>query len=201
MGAKKDFSDRFAGHLGLGAGILDGSASPDWRLYTGINYLIGPLSFCESSEKPVIARVEEDQNPADAILEAESAPEPIAEPTEPVLDEEVFVIRDVLFDTNKHFLRTEADATIRDVAEKLQRPGGFQHVTVEGHTDSRMSEGYNQALSERRANSVMKRLIELGIPSDKISAIGLGELTPVADNGNPQGRALNRRVEFRVKWR
>ena len=64
-----------------------------------------------------------------------------------------------------------------------------------------MPDAYNQALSERRAKSVMKRLIELGIPSDKITAVGKGELEPIADNGNYQGRALNRRVEFRVRWR
>ncbi len=202
VGLKKDFTDKFSGHLGGGFGILNGSASPDFRVYSGINYVIGPFSFCETTEKPVIAKVEEDQSPAEAILEAEAAPpEPVAEPEEPVEDEEVFVIRDVLFDTNKHFLRSEADATIRDVAEKLKRPTGFKSVTVEGHTDSRMPEDYNQALSERRANSVMKRLIELGIPEDKISAVGKGELEPIADNGNAQGRALNRRVEFRVRWR
>ena len=217
LGAKKDFTDKFSAHLGGGLGLLNGSASPDFRIYTGLNYALGPLGFCRNSEKPVIAKVEEGQDPAEAILIAEDAPEPLA--PEPVLDvsdiepvdqepiaddtpdEEVFVIRDVLFDTDKYYLKDEADSTIQDVASKLMRPGGFQWVKVEGHTDSRDTVAYNQKLSERRAKAVRARLIKLGVPGDKLEAIGKGELEPIADNGNYQGRALNRRVEFRVRWR
>jgi len=172
LGAKKDFSDKFSGHLGGGLGVIKGSASPDFRLYAGVNYALGPLSFCKKA--PAVVKVEEGQDPAEAIMVAEdNPPEPTPEP-EPEQDEEVFVIRDVLFDTNKSYLKPEADSTIKDVAEKLKRPGGFKSVQVEGHTDSRMPESYNQALSERRAKSVMKRLIELGIPQDKITAVGKG---------------------------
>ncbi len=204
LGAKKDFTDKFSGHIGGGFGLIDGSASPDFRIYSGINYALGPmnLGFCRSSDDPVIVKVEEGQDPAEAIMIAEDEAPPVQENIiEPELDEEVFVIRDVLFDTNKHEIKPEADQTIKDVAGKLQRPGGFKSVVVEGHTDSRMPEAYNQSLSERRAKSVMKRLISLGITEDKISAVGKGELEPIADNGNYQGRALNRRVEFRVRWR
>ncbi len=69
---------------------------------------------------------------------------------------------------------------------------------MEGHTDSVGSDQFNLKLSERRATSVMKVLVTSGIPQDKIARIGFGESMPIADNGNFQGRELNRRVEIRV---
>jgi outer membrane protein OmpA-like peptidoglycan-associated protein len=71
-------------------------------------------------------------------------------------------------------------------------------VTVEGHTDYIGSDQYNQKLSERRANSVRKYLIEKGIASSRIQVVGYGEQRPIADNKTPEGRAINRRAEFEV---
>lgn len=68
-------------------------------------------------------------------------------------------------------------------------------VVVVGHTDSTGTEMYNQMLSERRAQSVVNRLIGLGINPDKIEARGEGKLNPIADNATVEGRAANRRVE------
>jgi outer membrane protein OmpA-like peptidoglycan-associated protein len=71
-------------------------------------------------------------------------------------------------------------------------------VTVEGHTDYIGSDQYNQRLSERRANSVRKYLIEKGIASSRIRVVGYGEQRPIADNKTKEGRAINRRAEFEV---
>ena len=69
-------------------------------------------------------------------------------------------------------------------------------VEVAGHTDSTGSEQYNQALSERRAGSVATYLRSQGVMSQRLITVGMGELRPVADNGTPQGRQANRRVEI-----
>ena len=70
---------------------------------------------------------------------------------------------------------------------------------VAGHTDAAGGEAYNQDLSERRADAIKRYLAEVhSIPASKITPIGYGETRPIADNGNYQGRKLNRRVEFRV---
>ena len=69
-------------------------------------------------------------------------------------------------------------------------------IVVAGHTDSRGSDAYNQALSERRANSVAQYLEPKGIAAARIDAVGFGEKYPIADNGTADGRALNRRVEL-----
>jgi len=68
-------------------------------------------------------------------------------------------------------------------------------VVLEGNTDSRGSEKYNQKLSVRRANAVATALENLGVNRDRITAKGLGELNPIESNNNKEGRAQNRRVD------
>ena len=67
---------------------------------------------------------------------------------------------------------------------------------IEGHTDSQGGEAANQALSQRRAEAVMRVLAEAGVDSGRLRATGKGESSPVADNGSAAGRARNRRVEI-----
>ncbi|MCH7882014.1 MAG: OmpA family protein [Proteobacteria bacterium] len=69
-------------------------------------------------------------------------------------------------------------------------------IVSAGHTDSKGSDSYNQALSERRANSVAEYLLTKGVVEARIESVGFGESQPVADNGSAEGRALNRRVEI-----
>jgi outer membrane protein OmpA-like peptidoglycan-associated protein len=69
-------------------------------------------------------------------------------------------------------------------------------VEVAGHTDSTGSDQYNQALSERRAATVAGYLVNRGVLEMRMIRVGMGETRPVADNGTPEGRALNRRVEL-----
>ena len=69
-------------------------------------------------------------------------------------------------------------------------------VEVAGHTDSTGSESHNQALSDRRADSVSKYLETHGVIDQRLITIGLGESMPVADNGKGAGREANRRVEI-----
>lgn len=69
-------------------------------------------------------------------------------------------------------------------------------IVSAGHTDSRGSEAYNQALSERRADSVAKYLISREVLEARIDSVGFGEKAPIADNATDEGRSLNRRVEL-----
>mgnify|MGYP001544294782 CR=1 FL=1 len=69
-------------------------------------------------------------------------------------------------------------------------------IEVAGHTDSTGSEDYNQRLSERRAQSVVDYFKSRKIIDARLLTVGMGELRPVADNGTPEGRQLNRRVEI-----
>ena len=78
------------------------------------------------------------------------------------------------------------------------RSYGYQNLSIEGHTDSKGTEEYNQKLSERRAEAVANYLVKLGVDRDKVSAVGYGESNPVATNETDSGRQLNRRVEIIV---
>jgi outer membrane protein OmpA-like peptidoglycan-associated protein len=108
---------------------------------------------------------------------------------------------DVLFDFDKADIRTAAEPTLKEIARLIASiPVG--ETVIEGHTDSRGSDGYNQALSLRRAKAVATWLVAHGVDRKKLSVVGLGSSRPVAPNesdsgsDNPAGRALNRRVEF-----
>ena len=102
---------------------------------------------------------------------------------------------DILFGFDSDTLRTDLQADIRTVgASLLQYPN--TSVQVVGHTDSDGDAGYNQGLSQRRAQTVANVLVSSGVPSNRISVIGRGEAQPVASNLTPEGKAQNRRVEI-----
>lgn len=109
----------------------------------------------------------------------------------------VSLTNDILFDFDSAALRSESQATLRDLAGNLARYPDEQ-VSVEGYTDTVGSAEYNLGLSERRANSVRNFLIDGGLPSARISAVGYGETRPKATNETPEGRQMNRRVEIHI---
>jgi len=101
----------------------------------------------------------------------------------------------VLFATGKHQLLDIAKDRLNEVAKAI-KDQGFKAIVVEGYTDSRGSETANEQLSLKRAEEVRLHLVSQGIPSNKITAVGRGEASPVADNNTAEGRANNRRVEI-----
>ena len=102
---------------------------------------------------------------------------------------------DVLFDTGKATLKPGAYRSIDRLAEALKKDSN-RKVIIEGHTDSTGSAELNQALSERRADAVETALLERGVNSNQLSAVGKGKDYPVATNDNAAGRQQNRRVEL-----
>lgn len=107
----------------------------------------------------------------------------------------VLTLGDVLFDTGLATLKPGAYTTVDRLATVLKEAPD-RKVMIEGHTDSVGSDEFNQALSERRAASVQTALLERGVRSDQITALGKGENYPVASNDNAAGRQQNRRVEL-----
>jgi OOP family OmpA-OmpF porin len=108
------------------------------------------------------------------------------------------VLRGVQFDLDKADIRPDAGVILDEAANQLSQAPGTG-VSVEGHTDSSGSDAYNQSLSERRAASVRDYLVGKGVEGGRLSTAGYGESQPVADNATAEGRALNRRVELKVK--
>ena len=111
---------------------------------------------------------------------------------------------DVLFDFDSADLRAEAEAALQNVAGIIREHEGAD-VRVEGHTDAKGSEDYNQRLSEQRAESVRDWLTSAeGLSGTDFEITGFGESRPAAPNekpdgsDDPEGRQKNRRVEIVV---
>jgi outer membrane protein OmpA-like peptidoglycan-associated protein len=106
----------------------------------------------------------------------------------------VVTLGDVLFNSNKSDLKSGGVHNVKKLADFLKQYPQ-RNVLIEGYTDSTGSESLNQALSERRANSVKAALIDLGITSDRVATRGYGKEFPVAGNDTAANRQMNRRVE------
>ena len=90
--------------------------------------------------------------------------------------------------------------TLKSIADTFQQYLANQpdaHLVLSGHADKRGPQAYNQPLSERRAQAVVDQLVKDGVAASALTAKGYGSSRPLVDNATPEGRAKNRRVEFR----
>jgi len=102
---------------------------------------------------------------------------------------------DILFDFNKDQLKPEAREKLSKVCGILSVTGGYD-LSIEGHTDNKGTDEYNQKLSERRAQNVTSYLSNCGLPQDRLTSRGFGKTQPLAPNETAEGRQQNRRVEI-----
>ncbi len=108
----------------------------------------------------------------------------------------VVTLKNVFFDFDKTELKPESFVELDRLVSYLQR--NMVRIEIGGHTDDQGSDEYNDRLSENRAKSVYDYLIQKGIPADRLTYKGYGKRKPVADNGTDEGRAANRRTEFKI---
>jgi OOP family OmpA-OmpF porin len=132
----------------------------------------------------------------DPLHEEEPPPPPPAPPPPPVVKKKI-VLRGVNFDFDKSTIRPDASEILEEAARILGDEPDVR-VSVDGHTDARGTDEYNQRLSERRAAAVVDRLTRLGVSASRLQPQGYGESRPVASNDTEEGRAQNRRVELNV---
>jgi outer membrane protein OmpA-like peptidoglycan-associated protein len=105
----------------------------------------------------------------------------------------------VLFASGKYELLSSAQETLGNVATALEKGDPNRKIVVQGYTDSQGAEGYNMTLSQNRAETVRAYLTSHGLAPERVTAVGFGPASPVADNASPEGRANNRRVEIVVQ--
>ncbi len=101
----------------------------------------------------------------------------------------------VLFGFDKSSITNDAKSNL-DKLSGILKDYPDTDIEIQGHTDSKGSESYNKSLSEERAYSVAQYLAEKGISNTRMKINGFGELLPKYINTTPDGRLLNRRVEF-----
>ena len=99
------------------------------------------------------------------------------------------------FDTNKATIQPDSEKILTEIAKLAQQNADLK-LRVEGHTDNQGSAAANQSLSEKRAQAVVAWLSAHNVPAGRLTAKGLGQAQPVADNSTEDGRAKNRRVEL-----
>jgi outer membrane protein OmpA-like peptidoglycan-associated protein len=91
-----------------------------------------------------------------------------------------------------------SDSLLTEVRDAIQAHPEMKHIEVQGHADNIGDAQFNQLLSEARARAVRDWLVQRGIPAEKLSAKGYGSRVPTAPNDSENGRAENRRVEFKI---
>jgi OOP family OmpA-OmpF porin len=103
----------------------------------------------------------------------------------------------IYFKSGSADLDAASDPLLNSVADIANRCPSVK-IAVDGHTDAKGNSTANQTLSQARAQSVVAYLVAHGVAQSRITATGYGDTKPVASNATDEGRAKNRRIEFRV---
>ena len=106
-----------------------------------------------------------------------------------------FITYGITFDVGKATIKPESMGEINRIVQLMNENPDLK-FSVEGHTDSTGNAASNQTLSEQRSQAIVAKLVEMGIAQDRLTAVGKGQNSPIADNSTDEGKAKNRRVEF-----
>ena len=106
----------------------------------------------------------------------------------------------LIFEVGKAIIKPSSFPYLDELVTVIQDPEALTwSLEIQGHTDNKGGDDYNQKLSEDRANAVKKYLVDKGIKAERIIAKGFGLTKPIATNDTVEGRAKNRRVEFIIR--
>jgi outer membrane protein OmpA-like peptidoglycan-associated protein len=113
-----------------------------------------------------------------------------------VKEDRIVLEERVLFDTDRARVRHRGKKVLAAVVTLWGQHPEWDHIVIEGHTDERGSDGYNQELGQRRAERVRDALVAEGFPKDKIEIVSYGRTRPRATGSSEEAWEKNRRVEF-----
>jgi outer membrane protein OmpA-like peptidoglycan-associated protein len=116
---------------------------------------------------------------------------------EPFKENDIIVLKNIFFDTDKFELKSESISEIQ-VLEGILKSNPTMVLEVRGHTDNQGNEAHNMELSKNRATALVQALVARGISEKRFVAKGFGASLPMADNSTELGRAMNRRTEIKV---
>jgi OOP family OmpA-OmpF porin len=126
---------------------------------------------------------------------AVSAPEP---PRVELRDNKIVINEKIQFEYDKATIREVSFSLLDEVAAVIEKNPHIKKIQIEGHASSEGEAGHNQRLSEDRARAVMRYLVGRRVAKERMVARGFGIDRPIADNGTPEGRERNRRVELNI---
>ncbi len=155
----------------------------------------GPVSTggCPDSDGDGIIDKEDDCPNLAGVPDNNGCPE-ITEETKEVLRQ---ALQGIEFETSSDVIRVISYPILDKVVDVLQNNPDYL-LKISGHTDSQGNDDANLILSNKRAQSTKRYIVEHGIDEARLDAIGYGETKPVADNETAEGRKQNRRVEFKI---
>jgi OOP family OmpA-OmpF porin len=129
-------------------------------------------------------------------VDKKGCPVPSASDKVVVTERGTWIYNDIQFDTGDVKINAKSASVLDEVAGILNENSKIK-LEIQGHTDNRGNTAFNNRLSQQRADSVKKYLTEKGISPERLTAKGYGPSQPTASNETAEGRALNRRVEFK----
>ena len=115
-----------------------------------------------------------------------------------VRDGKILILEKILFVSARDTILKRSYPVLEAVKQTLLDNPRILKVRIEGHTDDKGSDKYNQGLSEKRANAILRYLVKANVDPDKLTAVGYGEARPIDTNRTEAGRERNRRVEFTI---
>ena len=182
-------------------GVTSGYGNPDWRLIGMLGY-----TMPEKEKASVVPDDGDGDELVDVLETGAEEPEPVEEPAEletagvVIEDSRLEIVDKLYFNSDSAQLQRRSHAVLDSVAEVLNAHREIPITRVEGHTDWTGSSEYNMRLSQRRAEAVVRYLVdEGGVSRERLVAVGFGESQPLVPNARTKAElARNRRVEFHL---
>ncbi len=115
-----------------------------------------------------------------------------------VIGDKIVLDDRVHFMVNSHIIRGISYPLLERLARLVNQHPEYVHIDVQGHTDERGPDWYNEKLSQDRANAVLEFLVSRGVKRDRLSAHGFGKSKPLVDKNSEYAWYMNRRVEFEI---
>lgn len=131
-----------------------------------------------------------------APLPAPEAPPPAPPARVEVRDNKIEITEKIQFEYNKATILPQSFSLLDEIVDTVKKNAHLKKISIEGHASSEGDAAHNLKLSDDRAKSVQKYLVDKGVEAGRLSAKGFGAKKPIADNSTDEGKEKNRRVEF-----
>ncbi|HEY0482670.1 MAG TPA: OmpA family protein [Kofleriaceae bacterium] len=182
--------------IGLSGALVACASAQDKAACYPVASWAAPVIKCAAASPPPVAIAPPPPEPAKPEPPAEPPPPP--PPTAKATAEKIELSETVQFETESAVLVERSKQLLDDVARELADHPEIKKVQIEGHTDSVASPRHNMKLSQDRIASVRAYLLSKGVDAKRLTTKAFGETKPIASNKTEEGRAQNRRVDFRI---